>query len=353
MKTMAGSTRRKLYVLQAPKNVAGQLALTADGLRRIGLKVGTCYFVRHGRGYSQPVADYEPFACQSMVGWARMLFTMAWFIARYNVFHFHYGRSLLPERYWFKDAQLLKRLGRRVIVEFWGSDVRLPSVEMQRNPYYVNSYGENEQVNRKRMQAWSNITMGHVIVASGVMASYVVEYFPHIHRVPQRMNVQDIVPEYPNAENCAPMLVHAPSQLAFKGTDIVRAAVGTLRGEGFTFRYVELSNVHHTVLLDAVKKADLVIDQLRGGDHGAFAVEAMAFGKPVICYILPEFLGKYPDGFPVINANPDNLTSVLRSWLTNGRARHERGRLSRAYAERVHDHIKIASKLVDIYRSLP
>lgn len=147
--------------------------------------------------------------------------------------------------------------------------------------------------------------------------------------------------------------MHIPSQMAFKGTDAIRNAVERLQDRGVRFEYLELSGVSHEQALAACRRADLVVDQVRGGSHGVFAVEAMALGKPVICYILPELLPTYPEGFPIINANPDTLEAVLEAWLQLPEERHRRGVQSREYAERVHDISVVARRLVEVYERLP
>jgi len=77
----------------------------------------------------------------------------------------------------------------------------------------------------------------------------------------------------------------------------------------------------------------------------------MAFGKPVICYIQDELLDTYPDGFPIVNANPDTITAVLEELLCSPEKCFEIGMKSREYVERVHDIRVIARKLKTIYQS--
>ena len=50
-------------------------------------------------------------------------------------------------------------------------------------------------------------------------------------------------------------------------------------------RYVEVTRLPHAEAMKLYAQADLVIDQLLAGWYGGFAVETMAMGKPVVCYI--------------------------------------------------------------------
>ena len=85
---------------------------------------------------------------------------------------------------------------------------------------------------------------------------------------------------------------------------------------------------------------------------GGFAVEAMSLGKPVISYVLPELVPTYPDGFPVVIADPETIEGVLAHWIDRPKERRDVGRASRDYAERVHDCRVVARRLVDVYGSL-
>jgi glycosyltransferase involved in cell wall biosynthesis len=79
------------------------------------------------------------------------------------------------------------------------------------------------------------------------------------------------------------------------------------------------------------------------GFYGMFAVEAMALGKPVVCYIRPDIWKDIGDNCPIINANPDNLYACLSSLIENNETLHEMGVKSRKYAESKHD-VKIVSR---------
>jgi glycosyltransferase involved in cell wall biosynthesis len=101
-----------------------------------------------------------------------------------------------------------------------------------------------------------------------------------------------------------------------------------------------------------VQKADIFLDQFVLGDHGMAALEAMAFGKPVVCYIKPTIAEKYPNDCPIVNANQDNLSEVLESLLNSGKLRYDIGRKSRSYVEKYHDTTVLANKLLDIYKEI-
>jgi len=84
------------------------------------------------------------------------------------------------------------------------------------------------------------------------------------------------------------------------------------------------------------------------------AVELMALGKPVICYIREGDLKFIPEkmrqDLPIINANPNTIYHVLKEWLTIRRKElPELGKRSRIYVETWHDSRKIAAMLKTEY----
>lgn len=340
-----------MRVLHARVEIAGQVALSAAGLRARGV-AADAYFPRHAFGYERG-PDLSPPGGGPVTRAAGEAWAAARLAPRYDVVHYHFGMSLLPTPLRYADARMLRRLGRRVAVEFWGSEARLPSVEAARNPYYVNAYAEDDAANRARLARWAEVTDGHAIVSDHAFDAFLEPYFPHLHVVGQRVDTDALAASYPDPDEREPVVVHAPNRLAAKGTQHVRDALERLRGRGVRFRYVELSGVSHREVLAASARADLVVDQLCLGSHGVFAAEAMSLGKPVLCHVLPELVPLYPAGFPLIPATPETVERVLEEWLTDGAARHRAGVASRGYAERVHDFRAVADRLREAYGRLP
>jgi hypothetical protein len=343
---MSPAAVKEARILHAPVEIAGQVGLTVFGQREIGYHAYGCY-ADHPLQYVQG-PDFR--VGGSRVGRAldRVRFALQ-FLSSIDIFHFHYAKTLLPDRLGFADARLYRRRGKGVFMEVWGSDVRAPSIDAERNRFYVNSYGEDDRTSRQRLQRWAEITEGHVIASDHFFDVFLRPHFEHIHIVRQRVDTRHILPVYPDPSVRLPRVVHAPSQKAFKGTRYVNKAVESLRRRGLAFEYVEVHGVAHEEARSLYAQADLIIDQLCAGGHGVFAVEAMSLGKPVICYTLPDLVSTYPEGFPLINANPETVEAVLEEWIQRPEDRHRLGRQARAYAERVHDCRVVARRIVDVY----
>lgn len=333
-------------VLQAPIDIANQPALSALGLREIGVPAH-CFAALHPYRYEAapdivPPTDRLPY-----------LRTAATALRNHDVLHFHYGQSLLREPFRAADARMARALRKRVVIEFHGSDVRMPSLERARNPHYVRLDGEDDALATERMRRWSAITGGHTIQCDHSLDLFLAPHFEHIHVVGHRVDTRRVDPVYPAASTRVPVVVHAPSVLAVKGTRFVRASIEALQADGVPLEYVEVHGAGQAEAQALYRRADLVIDQLCAGSHGVFAVEAMSLGKPVVCYLLPELVGTFPPDLPLIGASPETLTEVLAEWLADPAARVERGRASRAYAERRHDARAVARRLAAVYEDLP
>lgn len=334
-----------MRIVQAGVEVAGQVGLTAFGQREVGADA-VAWFRPHPFGYD-PGPDISPRG-GTAVAQALSALGDAWRLSgERDVFHFHFGQSFAPDPLLNADVRLLRRRMGEVWAEFWGSEARLPSIEGERNPWYVNGYDEDDAANRRRLARWSRLTGGRCFAPDRYFDPMLAPYFDQIVHVAQRVDVHRFAPRPPDPSRTRPLVVHAPSQKAFKGTRYVDRSIEELRSRGAVFDYREVTGLSHRVAAAVYAEADLIIDQLCGGSHGAFAVEAMAMAKPVLCYILPGL--EYPDGFPIVGVDPNTLTAVMGDWIADGDARHRRGLESRAYAERVHDCRVVAEQLLAAY----
>lgn len=323
-----------MRVLHAPIEVAGQLALSAEALRRAGIDA-TAYCEVHPFDY--PVGpDVVPAVGRPL----RYVAQTARLVARHDVVHFHFATSFFNESRGFADARLIARR-KPVFVTFHGSDVRQPSVARAGNPHFVAAVGEDDDVARRRLRAWARVTGDAVILDPGLMA-HVAPFFPRVHLHKLIVDAGRFAPAHPR-EDARPLLVHSPTDRATKGTAHVRAAVERLRAH-VDFDYDEVHGVSQAEALRRYARADLVVDQILVGSYGAFALEAMSMGKPVIAHVAHR-----DADLPIIEADPETLADVLEHWLSDAAARRERGLRSRAYVEREHDLVPAGRRLAELY----
>lgn len=149
-------------------------------------------------------------------------------------------------------------------------------------------------------------------------------------------------------------IVHAPTNQTIKGTKFLVEAIKKLELENHPIDFEIIENVDKSLVMEKYKNADILVDQLLAGFYGATAVEFMALGKPVICYLCEKDIAKLPlemqKDIPIINANQFNIFDVLKSLINKQRNElKEIGLISRKYVERWHDPYKIAQSMIDDY----
>jgi hypothetical protein len=299
----------------------------------------------------------------------------------FDVVHFNFGHSIFPQAELtsggplgrrivrayqqaleLRDLQLLRELGRGIAVTYQGDDARQGDVCRSRYPitfatevdpdYYTPAGDE-----RKRWRIQQVARFAHRIYALNPDLLNVLparaEFVPYASVDHREWRVSDAIP----GSAKTPLVVHAPTHRAVKGTRFIVEAVDRLRAEGCSIDLRLVEGVPHAESRRLCAQADLVVDQLLAGWYGALAVECMAMGRPLVCYVRDEDLHHIPramrDELPVIRSTPDTTYDVLKTWLTTWReALPDRGRAGRAYVEHWHDPIQIASRLRDDYAKM-
>jgi hypothetical protein len=137
-----------------------------------------------------------------------------------------------------------------------------------------------------------------------------------------------------------------------KGSSYVLSAVERLKQEGFPIQLVTPTEISSRDMRFVQVQADIVVDQLIYGTWGSTSLEAMALGRPVICYIRQEWqqflANKFPEcrEMPVISSTPDLLVDVLRLLVSDSKLRKAHGEKSRVFAEQFLDVRKNCSELI-------
>jgi glycosyltransferase involved in cell wall biosynthesis len=120
---------------------------------------------------------------------------------------------------------------------------------------------------------------------------------------------------------------HFPNHGYFKGSKYLEAAIRKLQEEGHNIGLMQLSGKPREEIIEAMGEIDVLVDQLVSGSFGLTAIEGMALGCPVICYLHDGIAIAEPDACPVIPANPETIEMVLRGLVL------DRQPLSRARIE--------------------
>lgn len=372
--------KRPLRVLHAPYMIGGHPQQLARAERGVGLESWSVAFRPSKFQYSADEILWQDHQ-SPLVGEFKRWGLLARCLWNYDIIHFNFGQSLLPARsfpigggkgrwHWLKDLYallelrdlpLLKWAGKGIVITFQGDDARqgdflqqLSTIDL-RDELEAGYYSAQSDAHKKRRLVQIarhadciyalNPDLLHVLPAGA-------KFLPYSHL---DLDQWPMVPANPGDK--PPVVLHAPTHRGIKGTRHVLEAVNRLRSEGIPFNFQLVENRTWAEARALYEKADLLVDQLLLGWYGGLAVEMMALGKPVICYLREGDLGFIPRqmrlDLPIIQAEPATLFHVLKEWLTVRRQELiPRGRRSRAFVETWHDPRKIAAQVAADYRRI-
>jgi len=145
-----------------------------------------------------------------------------------------------------------------------------------------------------------------------------------------------------------------------KSTHIYVPLVDQLRAEGHDVEMIFIKeNIPNKELRYIQAQADIVCDMLTFGWYGGNVREALMLGKPVVCYLRPEWLEgmrkeipDFVDELPIVSATPETVHDVLVDLIENPEKRREIGRRSRLFALKWHSAEAAARQFDAIYSGL-
>lgn len=318
--------------------IAGQMGILCGALKRKGnIAVGYNTFHTY-LGYKDHLINTDAVELRE---------TFKHFLNFYDIFHYHYGASIFIDH---DDLQMIKKKGKKVIMHHWGNDVRFHDMARINNPYvYTGDSPSNDAIHQKLTTLSKYIP--EAIVQDYEVLPYVEKYYRKVHVLPLAIDLRNFQPSYPNIEKKKPLILHAPTNPKFKGTAIIEGAIDQLR-DSYEFEYKRIEKMRHSQVVALYKEADIIVDQILCGSYGLLSVESMALGKPVITFIRPDLVSKFPASLPIVNGNPDNIKKKLKMLLENPLKRNSLGIMGRRYVEEVHDRNIVGDKLLSIYSQL-
>jgi hypothetical protein len=314
-------TERPLRVTLCPVNTAGVPWTNTQALRRRGVDARLVVFERYKL---HPEADESlEIRIDTLLlrRQARQWAALARLLPRTDVFHFHFGLTLVPQSLQFP---ILRAARKKSVMHYLGSDIR----------------GKTP----------TQLACGKKADAEVVGSYDAIRWVPEAEVIPPGIDLAAIKPT-PPSERERPLIVHAPSSRRRKGSEHVIAAV-----EGLDADLELVEGLHHDEAFERYRAADIVVDQLNAGWYGLFAIEAMALGKPVVTFLHDEAVRRTEEAFgtrvPIVSATAETLRETLRPLVSDAARRRELGVASRAYVERVHDLETVTDRLLALYARL-
>ena len=122
-----------------------------------------------------------------------------------------------------------------------------------------------------------------------------------------------------------------------KGTSSIFDAVQRLQSEGYLISLMFHDDVKSYDMRYIQAQADIAVDQLNYGRHGATARETMMLGVPTICNLNLDVktsgkISEYFTNTPIIHADEQSVYDVLKDLVISSEKRKAIGLASREYA---------------------
>ena len=345
----------QMRIFHGPVNIGGVGRYLADWQRQQGALADFIVFTEHAHARQKSHLALHINAYGFI---PKVVITLSHFLlclAKYDIFHFDFGNSLLPGNL---DLPLLKLFRKKMLMTYYGSDIRLMAVERRRNPYaaYL-AFGSNQPARDK----WKKLKMRWQGLWIDRFFAVREEYDWAITCIPPARVIADIwitnpfdlaayTPEFQT--HPVPVLIHAPTNPGVKGTQYVEQAVAELAQEGYQFRYRQLENVPSTEAQRIYREeADIIVDQFYVGSFGNFALEGMYYGKPVCGYLMDDLQARIPD-CPIVNCTIETLKDKLAWLIVHPEERIRLGKAGRAFVEKHCDAERINREVWAIYQEL-
>lgn len=294
-------------------------------------------------------------------------FTFLKLIRKYNLFHYNNGMTLTATHNSFLfrlrmhvELSILKITKKKIFVTFQGSDSRQADYckKNYKITYFNNKYYNSAKFLDKNKRKKIEIFNKYADVIYTINPDLInvlpkrTKFRPYT-----KLDYRNIKPVYSKYDNEDKIIIcHAPTSRHIKGTDIIIKAINALKQEGFLIDFHLIENLSNDLAMGFYEKSHLVIDQLYIGWYGGLAVESMALGKPVMCYIRQSDLVHIPNqmkiDLPIITTEPKTFYDDLKKTIINKKELMRIALKSRKYIENWHDINLIANDIINDYNHI-
>jgi glycosyltransferase involved in cell wall biosynthesis len=249
------------------------------------------------------------------------------------------------------DADALTRAGLAVAVACHGSEVRSP--RRHRATHQFSPFADPREARTRVLQSQVDVLAARLATFHGPIFVSTPDQLVDVPRAIWLPVVVDLAQwplQAPILEPAAggvgqrPRFVHAPSNPWLKGSDQVEKVLRPLADRGL-IEYEVVSGVSPAAAADAVRRADVVVDQLLLGLYGVLACEAMASGKLVLGHVGDALRSRVPAEVPMVEVTPATLAETVHRVLDDPDWARGQASCGRAFVETWHDGRRSAAAL--------
>lgn len=238
----------------------------------------------------------------------------------------------------YADIAQLKKMGKKVINVFVGDDARWYYSSKQEYEFYGMQPPEYDQYNysvealqrrlllQRTAEKYADFVFSRLDQAQLALRPY--------YRWNMMVNSSAITCN-PTQRKDRPLVLHAPSSKAVKGTKYILQAFDRLKKEGVAFETKLIENLSHLKALELYRDADILIDQLLIPGTGKLATEGLASGCVVMAHMgYDNYPQNNPPDCPIIDVNPDNIYQRLKEIIQDYDQRQALAKQGRPYVEK-------------------
>ncbi|GAB6857054.1 glycosyltransferase [Microbacterium xylanilyticum] len=241
-----------------------------------------------------------------------------------------------------RQVEVIRNAGVRVGIVGHGNDVRLPSTHVQGNPW--SQFRDNEEwvaahlvedVVEKNLALIKDLDAPTFVSTAGLLVDLPRADFLGVVIEPERW-----ASDAGLLQGKRLRVVHAPTNPAVKGTDLIAPAVSRLVNDG-VIEFTEIRNVPNEEMRRVFAEADVILDQFRVGDYGVGACEGMAGGRLVLTYVTDQVRQEVESHagmpLPIPDVTVDTLEDVLRDIASDRDRYRSLAATGPEFVRRLHD----------------
>ncbi len=275
-------------------------------------------------------------AAHDLWGWLVLLRV----ITRFDAFIFIYGQTITNSAF---ELWLLKRLGKKIVFVYTGSDTRPPYMDGGWFPGRVGDDLPSPAALLSTVRRCKRKLRLHERYADYLVNSPATAHFherPYINwfslGLPKALPVCPAVASRDGGSRAAVRVLHGPSNPLVKGTAEILEVLERLRRKGHAIELVKIQGMPNEVVLQELARCDFIVDQLYADTPlAAFATEAAFFGKPAVVG------GYFAEGIkqclepadlpPSLLVAPDDLESAIERLVVDSAFRLQLGEQARQF----------------------
>ena len=323
---------RPLRILIGPKEIGGQIPDYAAGFRALGHQVTTVI--------REPNPMFRELSYDVDLSKNRDPGLIARLIDEHDVFVFQFGETLVPGAV---DLPVIRDAGKAIIAICNGDDIRHSSAYHQEfgvppavhGEFYVKDPLPRPMQTLRLMERYASLVVSVPNQSGLALRPYMhFAYALDLSLYTERITDREI-----------PVVVHAPSDRACKGTREILQSLDRLAVRGVQFELTLLEKVPNAVVRETLRDADVAIDQLFFS-YGKFAAEAFTSGCATACITYPE-IEPFARLRPLHHIDAGGIDAQLERLLTDRALRRSLAERGRPHVEAVHDRTVVCKRLID------